>query len=306
MVMEVVLIVPTYNPGEQWLDWLDAVSSQDISLSAVYVIDSGSTDSTVERAEKYGYECHVIDKADFSHGGTRQLAAEKFPNADVLIYLTQDAILACNNSLRKLINEFESSNVGVAYGRQLPRKKANLIEGHARLFNYPDISHIRTFNMKGEFGVKTAFASNSFSAYRVSALRQIGGFPLHTIVSEDMYVAANMLKAGWAVAYCAESRVYHSHSYTLAQEFRRYFDIGVFNNRESWIMKEFGGAESEGVKFIKSEIFYLLNNNPFLIFESVIRTVVKYAGYMFGKNENRLPVSIKKIMSNQPDYWESY
>jgi len=71
-------------------------------------------------------------------------------------------------------------------------------------------------------------------------------------------------------------------------------------------MREFGGAESEGVKFIKSEILYLLNNNPFLIFESVIRTVVKYAGYMFGKNEKRLPVTMKRIMSNQPDYWGAY
>jgi rhamnosyltransferase len=200
---------------------------------------------------------------------------------------------------------FEVSNIGVAYGRQLPRNNAQLIEAHARLFNYPDVSQIRTFEMKDEFGVKTAFTSNSFSAYRVSALRQVGGFPLHTIVSEDMYVAAKMLKAGWSIAYCAESKVYHSHNYTLSQEFKRYFDIGVFNSRESWIMAEFGGAESEGFKFIKSEVLYLLNHNPFLVFESVIRSAVKYAGYKFGKNEKRLPAFIKKIMSSQSYYWET-
>ena len=159
--------------------------------------------------------------------------------------------------------------------------------------------------MKEEFGVKAAFNSNSFSAYRVTALNQVGGFPLHTIVSEDMYVAAKMLKAGWSIAYCAESKVYHSHNYTISQEFKRYFDIGVFNSRESWIMAEFGRAESEGVKFIKSEIFYLLKHNPFLVFESVIRSAVKYAGYKFGKNEKILPVSLKKLMSNHPGYWES-
>lgn len=302
--MEVVLIVPTYNPGELWLDWLEAVSSQDVSLSEVYVIDSGSTDSTVELSEKYGYKCDVIDKADFSHGATRQLAAERFPNADVLIYLTQDAVLACNESLTELVKMFESTNVGVAYGRQLPRKKASMLESHARLFNYPNISHIRTFEMIDEFGIKTAFISNSFSAYRVSALHQVGGFPLHTIISEDMYVAAKMLKAGWDVAYCAEAKVYHSHNYTLIDEFKRYFDIGVFHAMEKWMLDEFGKPEGEGFRYIKSEFLYLFDNKALhLLPEFMLRNVLKYFGYKLGKNYARIPIRLISKMSMHARWW---
>lgn len=78
-----------------------------------------------------------------------------------------------------------------------------------------------------------------------------------------MYVAAKMLKCGWKVAYCANATVYHSHNYSLLDEFRRYFDIGVFNAREPWVLAEFGVAESEGVKFIRSEFLFLFRKNAF-------------------------------------------
>lgn len=303
--MEVVLIVPTYNPGDLWLDWLEAVSSQDISLSEVYVIDSGSTDSTVKLAEKYGCKCEVIDKADFGHGVTRQFAAQKFPNADILIYLTQDAVLACKNSLTELVKVFESADVGAAYGRQLPRKDASIIEGHARLFNYPDVSHIRTFEMKDEFGIKTAFASNSFSAYRVAALKQVGGFPQHTIISEDMYVTAKMLKAGWHVAYCAESKVYHSHNYTVIDEFKRYFDIGVFHAMEKWMLDEFGKPEGEGARYIKSELLYISENRMIHLFpEFIVRNILKYLGYKLGKNYVLIPMCLILRFSMHTWWWK--
>ena len=41
--------------------------------------------------------------------------------------------------------------------------------------------------------MKTAFNSNSFAAYRRKALKDVGGFPINTILSEDMYVTAKML-----------------------------------------------------------------------------------------------------------------
>ena len=83
--------------------------------------------------------------------------------------------------------------------------------------------------------MKTAFNSNSFAAYRRKALKDVGGFPINTILSEDMYVTAKMLLKNWSVAYCADAKVYHSHNYTIWQEFKRYFDIGVFHAKEAWI-----------------------------------------------------------------------
>lgn len=68
--------------------------------------------------------------------------------------------------------------------------------------------------------------SNSFAAYRRSVFEELGGFPEHTILAEDMFMAAKMIESGYKVGYCAESAVRHSHNYRPREEFKRYFDTG--------------------------------------------------------------------------------
>ncbi len=301
--MNIVLIVPTYNAGNSWSKWLDSVSSQNLLLSSVYIIDSSSSDDTVKLAKECGFTCDVISKEDFGHGKTRQFALQKYLNSDVVIFLTQDAFLASNDALNKLVNVFDDPLVGISYGRQLPRIGARQIEAHARIFNYPDKSHIRSIKDKEALGLKVAFTSNSFCAYRTEALIDVGGFPLDTIVSEDMYVAAKMLKKGWKIAYCSKAAVYHSHNYGYMDEFRRYFDIGVFNSREQWILHEFGNAESKGLEFIRSEVSFLMHKNIILIIESFFRTIIKFVGYRLGMIEKSIPVAMKRVMSAQSSYW---
>lgn len=227
-----------------------------------------------------------------------------FPDADIVIFLTQDAVLADSLAVKNIIKAFDDSQVGVAYGRQLPRPAAGIIESHARLFNYSDESSLRSLQDKHRLGIKAAFTSNSFAAYRVSALMDVGGFPSNTIVSEDMYVAAKMLINGWKVAYCSDAKVFHSHDYNLTQEFQRYFDIGVFNAKEPWIRDEFGNAESEGGKFVKSEMKVLLSSNPLMIPEALFRTFLKLLGYKLGLKESLIPKAIKCFLSAQKGYWK--
>jgi len=297
------VIVPTYNPGVLWDSWIKALEQQSMQPEKVLVIDSSSDDETVARSRQAGFDVFVIPREEFNHGATRQLAADMCPSIDVLVFLTQDSIFASPNSLENIVSAFGNLKVGLSYGRQLPRKTANPIESHARIYNYPDKSAVRGFQDKRNLGMKTAFASNSFAAYRSEALREVGGFPDSTIVSEDMYVAARMLIHGWYIAYCSDSTVYHSHDYSWFQEFQRYFDIGVFNARESWIRREFGSAESEGGKFVKSELRYLLAHNPLLIPEALLRTCFKLLGYRLGLAESGLPLGIKRAFSMQKAYW---
>jgi rhamnosyltransferase len=240
---------------------------------------------------------------EFNHGATRQLAVNILSDSDILIYLTQDAILTDFNALRNLTDRFKDESVGVAYGRQLPNKNAGYIGSHAREFNYVIKSELRSLSDASRLGIKTAFISNSFAAYRRTALMNVGGFPANTILSEDMYVAAKMLLAGWKISYCAEAQVWHSHDYSFVQEFNRYFDIGVFHARECWIREKFGGAEGEGEKFVISELRYLLKHAPILIPSAILRTLLKYAGYQLGLREKKLPIAIKKCLSMHKRFW---
>lgn len=302
--MKVALIVPTLNAGNIWKEWLDALSQQILRGDLELVIDSDSSDDTVLLAEAAGLVTHRIKRKDFNHGATRQFGVHLVPDADIFIFLTQDAVLAYPNAIELIVECFKYTQVGAAYGRQLPRKLAKPIEAHARLFNYPGHSQIMSFEDRKKFGIKTAFISNSFAAYRRTALEDIGGFPAHVILSEDTYVAAKMLMKGWEVAYSADAQVSHSHDYTLLQEFRRYFDVGVFHARESWIQAEFGGAGGEGMNYVISELKYLAKANFLLIPQALIRTGFKLFGYRLGKLERLLPNVLKKKLSMHDNYWQ--
>ena len=298
------MIVPTLNAGVQWLEWLDAFNRQTIKPDRMLVIDSGSDDDTAGIAKKYGFEVEVISKSEFDHGGTRQYGVNLLGDVDFCIFMTQDAILADDDSLSSILQPFHNIEVAAVCGRQLPRNQATQIEAHARLYNYPAKSFSRSIKDVDKFGLKTAFLSNSFAAYRITSLLDIGGFPDNVIFGEDMYVATKLLKAGYEVAYAADASVYHSHNYSLWQEMKRYFDMGVFHAREPWIRQELGGAEGEGVKFVVSEYKYLLKHAFWYVPEGVLRTLFRYAGFRLGLIEKRLPLWLKRTLAMNKGYFK--
>ena len=281
--MRVRVCVPTLNASATLGEFVSGLQSQTIQPVPTLSLDSSSSDNTTDLARQAGYQVVTIPRADFRHGGTRQLAAELATDADILVYLTQDAILADENALARLITAFDDPTVGASYGRQLPRADASRIAGHARLFNYPPVSSVRTLESASTLGFKAIFFSNSFGAYRRSALMNVGGFPKELNFGEDTVVAARLLQAGWKIAYVADALAYHSHNYTLREEFRRYYEIGRLHGSEPWLLRDFGAATGEGRKFVLSETRYLLQHAPWLIPEAWLRNSMKYAGYRRGR-----------------------
>jgi rhamnosyltransferase len=302
-VLRVAVVIPVLNGGAVWRKAAAALCTQTPAPTAVHVIDSGSTDGSDRIAENAGFSVTRIDKRDFDHGGTREQAVEALGDVDVVIFLTQDAVLETPRTLASVVSVFEDSDVGVAYGRQLPRVDAGVLEAHARLFNYPPIAHTYVFADRHRLGIKAAFTSNSFAAYRRDALLQVGGFPNKLILSEDMVVAAKLLTTGWSVAYVAEARVLHSHGYTIVKEFQRYFDVGVFHSDQRWILEQFGRPEGEGLRFLCSEVRYALRRAPWLLPALLLRTVTKYAGYRLGLAHDLLSNKWRRRLSMNKGYW---
>ncbi len=300
--LKIGLAIPTYNGGAIWKESAEKISSIN-NKYPVLVIDSSSSDESVHIALKNGFVVKKILSSDFNHGGTRNLCVEEC-NTDVVIFFTQDAI-PTEGCIERIADAFKDSNVACAYGRQLPHVDANAIAAHARHYNYPQKSHISNSATIEKMGIKTVFMSNSFSAYRVSIFKELEGFPVDTILCEDMYFAAKAVIAGYSIAYVADAKVHHSHNYTMRDEFTRYFDIGVFHSDESWIRKKFGGAGGEGKKFLISELRYLLKNNPKLLFNACINNFSKIVGYKIGLKYKKLPINFCKKLSMHKKYWDS-
>ena len=277
------LIIPTLNAGEQFQTLLEQIAAQTLSTKKL-IVDSQSTDDTAKLAKNFGLEVLTIPRKNFNHGATRQFALEKILPLDVVIFLTQDVLLHDDESLAKLVKIFDADkSVGLSYGRQLPHLNATNEAAILRAFNYPAESQLRSFDDRKIYGIKTPFASNSFAAYRVAALQNVGGFPSNVPLCEDMYVAAKMLMSGWKIFYAADAQVYHSHNYTAAQEFRRYVQIGKFHAQESWIRETFGSAEGAGQKFVLMKLSMLAKKNPLDCVGAIFRDAAKFFGYRLGR-----------------------
>jgi rhamnosyltransferase len=297
------VIVPTLNAASNWSVFCAALL-KNVTSDQVLIIDSSSTDETAVLAKGSGFRVETISRSDFNHGATRQLGVNLSPDADILVFLTQDAELESGDAIARLCKAFDDAEVGAAYGRQLPRRGAGAIEAHARLFNYPAASQMKTANSQETVGFKSLFFSNSFGAYRRAALQAVGGFPEDVIFGEDTVTVAHLLQHGWKIAYVADATVRHSHVYSMSQEFRRYFDIGVLHSREAGIFAPFGEASGEGKKFVKSETAFVSRLAPHLLLSAWLRTVLKLFGYRLGRRERSMPVALKRRLSMSTSFWK--
>lgn len=303
MSLDTSLIIPTYNAEKYLPELLETLKNQTISFE-LFIIDSSSQDNTLAIAKQYTDNVIVIPQNEFDHGGTRAKAAQ-IAKGDILVYLTQDALPYDEYSIENIIKVFEDKKIGAAYGKQLSYEHTNIFGKHLREFNYGSTSYIRNIEDRNTYGLKTVFLSDSFAAYRKSALEGIGWFKDGLILGEDSYAGAKMILGDYSLAYVTEAKVYHSHSYTIWQEFQRYFDIGVLHKCEQWILTEFGKAEGEGMKYIKSEFKYLLDNDSwYRIPEFVLRNVMKYLGYKLGQFFQKIPKALIPKLSMHPRWWK--
>lgn len=301
---EVAVIVLTRNAGRLWPDWLKGIQQQTVQAGRYLVVDSESTDHTVALAHAANLDVVTVSAKTFNHGGTRQLAADLCADAQFLVYMTQDAILKQADSLERLLAEFNDDKVGLVFGRHIPRADADLIEQHARSFTYPPQASVQERDCFKSKGYRAAFSSDVYAAYRVTALRSIGGFPQHIIVSEDSYVAARLLLTGWKSVYAADSTVEHSHRYSFLQVFRRYFDVGVFHATEAPLMRLVGKPDKEAGHYVRSLIRFLSASNKWLLPKAGLQTLIRLLGFRLGQHYQRLPLNWCKAISVQKAYWQ--
>lgn len=338
--MKVDMIIPVYRPDDTFCLLLQGLREQTFLIHRLILLNTEETlweeaSARLPLAEHLGklpceWTLRHVRKADFDHGGTRMLGAE-LSDADVIVFMTQDAVPADPYLIRRLVEPFEkkeresvmteerpqpdgasvcgvtapdgSGVVAVTYARQLPNENCRTVESYTRQFNYPDTGCRKSREDIPRLGIKTFFCSDVCAAYRRDLFFALGGFETPVIFNEDMFFAAKAVRAGYVVEYVAGARVIHSHNYTAAQQFHRNFDLAVSQADHPEI---FAGicSESEGIRLVKSTVGYLCRiGKPWLVAQLVWQCAGKYAGYFMGKRYRRL--SRKRILkyTMSPDYW---
>jgi glycosyltransferase involved in cell wall biosynthesis len=219
--LTVSVAIPVLN-GERYLEEvLDAVRAQELDHELeLLVIDSGSSDRSLDIARAAGATVIEIPPAEFGHGRTRNLAVQR-SSGELIAFLTQDSTPAGPGWLAAHLRSFAlAEHVGVSFGPHQPR---------------PDASPL-TKRLLGEFfegfsphggpvlhraGDTTYLSSNNLCLAR-AAWEEV---PFRDVpFAEDQALGAYLLAAGWVKIFNPEAVVVHSHDHGLVDGFRRYFD----------------------------------------------------------------------------------
>lgn len=296
------VVIPTRNSRHHLLHCLPPVLASALRPK-VLIVDSASTDGTVELASTYGVSIACLPQSNFNHGATREFARRQI-GTDIVVMMTHDAYPDSPRFLELLVEPLRRQLAAVSYARQLPRRNARLLEAFPRLFNYPPQSELRSIEDLDRYGSHTFFCSNSCAAWSNRALDAVGGFPT-TVVTEDSIAAARLLLAGHRIAYVADATVRHSHDYSLLEEFRRYFDIGYVRQLFKGVLIAKYSEERYGQRFVRALLLEILRHQPALLPYAVLQIGAKYAGYLAGRIGPRLPRSVCRALSGQPYYWDS-
>ena len=300
------VIIPAYHPGNEFATLISRLEKQTVTIHRIIVMNTEESmwNREWERLSDR-MEVHHLSKKEFDHGGTRAWAAE-LSDADVMVFMTQDALPADRSLIAELMKALdENENVAAAYARQLPNAECSFVERYTRSFNYPDRSSVKTKADLEKYGIKTFFCSNVCAAYKKDVYQKQGGFVRRTIFNEDMIYAGGLIQAGYGIAYVAEAKVIHSHNYSCIQQFHRNFDLGVSQAEHPEIF-EGVPSEGEGMRLVKKTLSHLVRSGRiWLIPGFVLQCAGKYAGYLAGKNFRRLPKKLILWCTMSPNYWKS-
>ena len=255
--MTISVIIPTLNAGTQLEALLRSLEGQTVCPDEIIIVDSQSQDSTVSIASAHPLVRVIpIQRSEFDHGGTRDLALRQSAG-DLVLFMTQDALPTDEHYIEHLAAPFADERIAAAGGRQIAYPHARPFEKAVRAYNYPENDRVWSAADITRLGVRAYLISDVCSAYRRSAYLAAGGFDHPIMTNEDMLMAQKLLDAGHCLAYCGSASVYHSHHFTLKQEYKRNRLIG-------WTMKHyeerFAHAEEmgEGVKLAVNVVKSLL------------------------------------------------
>ena len=240
--MKTAVVVPTLNAVKRgfWYELLRAIAEQHLQIDLKLIVDSDSSDQTVELAAALGWKCLRHDRRKFNHGTTRArivryLASKGF---DTVIFLSQDVVLSEPDTLKKLTDFlWKHPEISGCCGKQISLHEKTL-NAWQRERCYPNASHVKSSADIPRDGLMAAFFSNAFAAWKIRDLIRFGNFP-ETDFGEDMLAAAHILENGGAVGYCAEAIAIHEHSNAPFELFRRGWQIGSFHRLNPDLLRRF-------------------------------------------------------------------
>lgn len=293
------VIIPTRNAGPLFEEVMQAVASQDYPDYETLMVDTTSTDRTRDIARKHGARIYTITQDEFSHGGTRNLAA-RLARGEVIAFLSQDATPAKKSWLRELVSPLKDRNIAGVFGGQIPREDAPLMEKFFYSVRFPAMQKKRSLAHGSPIILDHIFFSNVNSAMRREMLLAYP-FDKAIIMSEDQEWAKRVLLEGFETFYEPNAAVVHSHNYTLKTAFQRYFDSA--HSLMEVTDDTFRNFTKAGFSYTWEEFRYVMRNSPETVPYLFLYDFSKVAGTFLGRMAKKLPQRLCEMMSLHKYHW---
>lgn len=193
----------------------------------VLIIDSDSTDGTLELVQSLPIRVVSIQPCDFNHGDTRNLGARE-AKGKFVVNLVQDAIPADTHWLAHLVAAAESPGTAGSYGRELPRPSDTAL---VRLHMAQALDQ-KPEPVRQELPAHRSWAELSpWERFRLASFRDTCSclrrevwqvHPYRRIhYGEDLDWGKRVIQAGYALVYEPRAAVYHSHDRSSWYEMKR-------------------------------------------------------------------------------------
>ena len=212
----VSIILRSHNEGWALRETLPAVRAQEYTRWELIVIDSGSTDGSVEMIRR-AQPAHFIQIAPEAYNPGRVMnLGMRLARSDHGIFLNADATPQGPAWLRPLVNALFDPQVAAVFGRQVPRPDCQAVFAH---------DYERCFGPNRESAQWEHFFSMASSGIRKDVWAR-RGFNERLQYSEDDEYTRWCRAEGYRIVYVPRSVAMHSHNYTPAQTYRRSFGEG--------------------------------------------------------------------------------
>ncbi len=267
------IIMRTFNSAWVVDQTLAALFSQNFKDFELYIVDSGSTDSTLDIVKKYPCQLHTIPTGSYYPGNVLNEAILK-TDGDVILFLNSDTVLLSSDSLQHLIKAFDDPDVHAAYGRQIPRPEADLWVQHDYAKSFPSVEDAPDWitlslpiaGLRRETWKKHPFYDKAWG-------------------SEDTEWGHWAKSQECKIKYVPEAIAMHSHNYTFKQLYGRRFiegeaDVFIYDKATSLLKMIIAYSKSA----VKDSILYVKHGKIFGAFKNIARRFVYHWGYYKGQN----------------------
>lgn len=208
------IIIRTYNEEIHIAKLLDGIKQQTCNSAIkieVIIVDSGSTDNTVNISKQKGAKIVTIKKEDFSFGRALNIGIQE-ASGDIIIMASGHTYPLFSNWIEKMIQPFISEKVAVVYGRQVGNEITQFSEHQVFDKWFPPKSNSKQLN---------PFCNNANCAIRKSLWESLP-YDENLTGLEDIDWANKILNHGYYIVYDSEATVVHVHEETYNQIRSRY------------------------------------------------------------------------------------